>query len=224
MITRLKPALWVVVAGLAFAAFAAEDAKPNKWEGAIEAFERQDAENPPPKHANLFVGSSSILFWKLEESFPDYSIVKRGFGGSQMADSTYYADRIVIPHEPDVVVVYAGDNDIDAGKTPEEVFADYQGFVSKVHEALPETKIVYIAIKPSVKRWALWDKMQQANTLIREEADRHDYLAFVDIAPLMMGEDGTPRADLLLKDGLHLNDEGYTIWADAMRPLLKPGK
>jgi lysophospholipase L1-like esterase len=200
----------------------AEEASPHaRWEKAIQRFEEKDKESPPPKHANLFVGSSSIVMWNLDESFPEYEVINRGFGGSETADSTYFADRIVIPHEPDVVFLYAGDNDIAGGKSPAQVFEDFKAFVAKVHEALPDTKIVYIAIKPSTARWNLVGKMRETNALVEEETESNDLLAFIDIDPLMLGEDGTPREDFLLSDGLHLTKSGYAVWAEAVRPHLK---
>ena|SRR5262245_3274473 len=101
-------------------------ASPNRWEADIKKFEEADRQNPPAKSAVVFVGSSSIRMWKdLAEDFPDTKVINRGFGGSQLADSTYYADRIVIPYQPRMVVLYAGDNDLAAGKTPQQVFEDY---------------------------------------------------------------------------------------------------
>ncbi len=218
---RIVPAI-ALISVLSIPAFA-DDASPHvRWESAIAALEKKDAESPPPKHANLFVGSSSIVMWKLEESFPDHDVINRGFGGSQTSDSTYFADRIVIPHEPDVVFLYAGDNDIAAGKSPDQVFDDYKAFVAKVHTALPETKIVYIAIKPSIARWKLVDQMRRANALVQEETESNELLAFVDIDPLMLGEDGKPREDFLLGDGLHMTKAGYAVWAEVVKPYLKP--
>src|SRR4051794_5572805 len=79
----------------------AEDAPRSlRWEKDIQAFEAQDKVKPPPKDPILFVGSSSIRMWKVEESFPDLPVMNRGFGGSEISDSVYYANRIVIPYKP----------------------------------------------------------------------------------------------------------------------------
>jgi lysophospholipase L1-like esterase len=201
----------------------AEPTASDKWEKDIAAFEAQDAESPPRKNAVLFVGSSSIRMWNLKESFPDLETINRGVGGSEVADSVRYAGRIVIPHSPRVVVLYAGDNDIANGKSPERVFHDVKQFVELVHGALPETKIVYIGIKPSIQRWKLIDKIREANRLIRDYIDgqKSDKLAFIDVDKPMLGEDGKPRADLLLDDGLHLNKKGYEIWAKLVRRVIE---
>jgi lysophospholipase L1-like esterase len=191
----------------------------DKWEKDIAAFEAQDAKSPPPKNAILFVGSSSIRLWNLKESFPDRLTINRGFGGSELADSVRYAKRIVLPHQPRIVVLYAGDNDIAGGKSPKQVFKDFKEFVSVVHRALPKTKIIYIAIKPSIKRWALIEKIREANRLIREHiaAQKSDQLAFLDVEKPMLAADGKPRPDLLQEDGLHLSNQGYVLWSRLLR-------
>ncbi len=201
----------------------ADDAPANphaRWESAIEKFEQADAKNPPEKGGVLFVGSSSIRLWKLDESFPKLGAANRGFGGSEIADSTHFADRIVTKHEPRVVVLYAGDNDVAKGKSPERVHGDFNAFVKTVHAELPETRIVYVAIKPSIKRWSLVGKMRRANALIAKECEKDDRLAFVDVDRPMLGDDGKPRAELFLADGLHLNEKGYALWTKLVRPHL----
>ncbi len=180
-----------------------------RWEKTIEVFERQDGQKPPPKDAVLFVGSSSIRFWDLKKSFPDLEVINRGFGGSELADSAFYAPRIVVKYQPRMVVLYAGDNDIGAGKTPERVFADFKDFVRAVHTPLPRTKIVYLSIKPSISRWKLVDRMRKANSSIEEYCKQGDGLVYLDVATPMLGPDGKPRPELFRRDGLHLNEKGY---------------
>src|SRR6516164_10408221 len=104
---------------------AEEKADFSRWEKDIAAFERRDRDKPPPKNAVLFVGSSSIRLWDLPKSFAGVEVINRGFGGSHLADVVHFAPRIVLPYEPRLIVLYAGDNDIAAGKTPERVHADF---------------------------------------------------------------------------------------------------
>lgn len=191
-----------------------------RWEKSIRAFEEQDAENAPPKGEILFIGSSSIVMWKTGEDFPDLNIINRGFGGSRTSDSVQYADRIAIPYAPRLVVFYAGDNDIAGGKLPEEVFEDTKTFFAIIHEALPETRIAYIAIKPSIRRWNMVDKMRATNALVRAHTATDPRLHFVDIDTPMIGEDGQPRPELFVDDGLHLSREGYDLWNAIIRPYL----
>lgn len=197
--------------------------KPNfeKWEASIQKFEAQDKTAPQPRGANLFVGSSSIRMWKLDQSFPKFKTINRGFGGSEIADSIHFADRIILKHQPAVILLYAGDNDISHGKSAEVVTADYQKFVRVVRKKLPDARIAFIAIKPSIKRWNLAGKIREANKAIAAICAADKQMDYVDIFEPMLDKDGKPRPELFLKDGLHLNEQGYKIWADAIRPLLK---
>ena len=195
-----------------------------RWEKTIRAFEAQDRREPPPRGAMVFVGSSSIRLWKLKESFPDLVTINRGFGGSVIADSVHFADRIILPYQPRVIVLYAGDNDIALGYSPRQVVEDFRRFVRTVHARLPQTKIVFIAIKPSLSRWHLAAKMKEANQAIRQLTQEDDRLEFVDIWTPMLGPDGRPRKELFRSDGLHLNARGYELWARLLRPHLQPAR
>jgi lysophospholipase L1-like esterase len=213
--------LLAIAAGcLSAPAAIAAQAADNRWENEIQAFERQDAKHRPPENAVLFVGSSSIRLWKLEESFPDLDVINRGFGGSRLADSVQFAERIVIAYRPRLVVLYAGDNDLAAGKKPEQVLADFQQFAAKLKAALPETRIAYLAIKPSIKRRALIDRVRETNTAIEQFISADKRLTYVDVFQPMLTPDGQPRPELFLADGLHLNAEGYKLWASVLEPTL----
>lgn len=192
-----------------------------RWEKSIAAFEEQDRKQPPPENAFLFAGSSSIRLWKLSTDFPDLRTINRGFGGSEIADSNHFADRIIIKPQPHTIVLYAGDNDISRGKSAKQVARDFRQFVKTIRAKLPRTRILFLAIKPSIRRWNLAETMQAANQQIQEICNDDELLAYVDIWKPMLGDDGRPRAELFAKDGLHLNREGYKLWAGVLKPHLK---
>lgn len=196
--------------------------KPNfaKWEKEIKAFEKLDQDKMPPRDGVVFVGSSTIRLWKLDQSFPELHAINRGFGGSHLADSVHFAPRIVLKYQPRVVVLYAGDNDLAGRKTPEQVVADFKEFATLIHKELPKTKLVYLSIKPSVKRWNIWDKGQKANALIEASCKDDPRCVFLDISPAILGDDHKPRPELFRADGLHLNEKGYAQVAILLRPLL----
>jgi lysophospholipase L1-like esterase len=208
------------------AATQASVAEADRWEPAIRKFEEADRVTPPPQNAIVFIGASSIVRWNLRESFPELGpqAINRGFGGSLAADSTRYADRVVIPYKPRMVVFYAGDNDVEANHTPAQIAGDFTAFERKVHAALPDTEIVFISIKPSIRRFPWIEQIKGANALVREYCATHPHLTFVDIVPQMLGPDGKPRKELLVEDGLHMTPAGYKIWNDALRPVLRIGQ
>ena len=202
---------------------AQESAPYARWEPDIAAFEAKDKTNPPPEGGVVFVGSSSIVGWDLAKHFPGLARVNRGFGGSEMTDSAHFAERIVTPYKPRLVVVYAGDNDIAEGKDPAEVAAAYEEFAKKVRAALPETWIAYLSIKPSLARWGLVEETRAANALIRAACEADPNALYIDVGAPMLGADGTPRAELLQEDGLHLSEAGYELWSSVLQPYLSAG-
>src|SRR3954452_10515282 len=142
-----------------------------KWEKEVAAYEAADRQNPPPKGGVLFIGSSTIRLWKtLADDFPTHKVINRGFGGTEILDSTHFADRLILPHEPRQIFLRAGGNDIHAGRLPREVAADFADFVRVVHERLPKTEIVYIGVSPAPSRWGENDKYRALNKMIRELA------------------------------------------------------
>jgi lysophospholipase L1-like esterase len=195
---------------------------PARWEKEIAALEAHDRTNPPPRNCIVFVGSSSIRLWKtLAEDFPGFPVVNHGFGGSQLADSVHYADRIIVPAAPRQVVIYAGGNDINAGKAPEIVYGDFVALVTKIRAALPDTQIAYIASAPNPQRWSQVEKVKRLNSLAEAYCHFHD-LTFINVFPLMLGPDGLPKPDIFVADRLHMNPKGYAIWREAVGPCLLP--
>ena len=199
----------------------ADQPGPAQWDSTMEAFARQDRAQPPPRHGVLFIGSSSVRAWStLAEDFPGVPVINRGFGGSTIADSTYYADRIVAPYQPRLIVMYAGDNDVAEGHSAQQVADDFKAFVARVRRDLPAVPVVYLSIKPSVARWSKWPTMRAANNLIRDWAATQRAVNFVDISAVMLDTQGRPRPELFREDGLHMKPAGYALWTAALRPVL----
>jgi uncharacterized sulfatase len=192
-----------------------------RWEREIQAIEQRDRERLLPQNGIVFTGSSSIRRWDLAKSFPDLPVINHGFGGSQIADCDHFAQRLVLRQKPRVVVFYAGDNDIASGKSAEQVEMDFRAFAGAVHKALPKTKVVFIAVKPTPARWALFDVQTRANGLVALYCHSNEWLDYVDAVRPMLGDDGKPRPELFVKDGLHLNDAGYKLWTEVLTPHLK---
>ena len=214
-------ARWITGCAMLVATALWAQAPPQDWEREIRAFELDDRRDPPPEGAVVFVGSSSIRMWgSLADDFPAVATVNRGFGGSRIADATFHADRIILPHAPRQVVLYAGDNDLMQGRTPSDVAEDFSAFVERLRVDLPGVRVSFISIKPSPSRAHLLPLVRDANARIRRYAQGTPGIYYVDVFTPMLGADGAPRADLFLDDQLHLNRAGYQLWRSVVDPYL----
>lgn len=193
-----------------------------RWQSELGAFARADKQNPPAEGGVLFIGSSTIRFWtRLAQDFPQLPVViNRGFGGSTMADCSYFARELVVRHKPRHVLVYAGDNDLAEGHTPLQILESFARFANAVRAELPDSRISYISIKPSPSREKLLPQMRETNDIIGAYLNRLPNSDYIDIYTPMLGVDGRPRVELFRGDMLHLNDEGYRLWRSVIAGYL----
>ena len=198
----------------------AQTAQPAFW-NEIAEFKHRDSIQRPPLNAILFVGSSSFRKWTgVQNAFPGYPIVNRGFGGSTLDDVIRYASDIIYPYHPREVVIYCGDNDLAAGKPAKKVYKRFVKLYDMIRKRLGTIDIVYVSIKPSPSRENLMPEMEEANDLIRNFIAQRSHASFVDVYHLMLNAQGHPIDSLFVADKLHMNDKGYKIWQQALLPYL----
>jgi lysophospholipase L1-like esterase len=194
---------------------------PTRFEAEIRAFEAADRANPPPLGGIVFVGSSSIKNWTgVAADFPGLPVLNRGFGGSTLADVVYYMDRVVLSYRPRLVVLYAGDNDLALGRTPERLLGDYRAFVARLRAALPRTRLAFISIKPSPSRRAYIGRARETNQRIRTEIAGDSLETYVDVFTPTLGANGQPRPELFGPDSLHMTRAGYLLWRRSLAPVV----
>ncbi len=192
------------------------------WSADLARFAAEDAAHRPPQRPVVFTGSSSIRLWEaLAEDFPGVPAMNRGFGGSQLRDVAHYVDALAIQYRPRTIVIYGGDNDINAGRTAQQVLSDFRALVARIRVDLPDAPIVYLSIKPSPSRESQLATQQEANAAIRAEAASQPHVEFVDVATPMLDAEGKPRPELFVEDRLHLNRDGYALWRRIVAPHLK---
>lgn len=193
------------------------------FEAEIRAFEQADIASPPPQNAIVFTGSSSIRLWEnLSTYFPGKQILQRGFGGSELSDVIRYADRIIVPYHPKQVVLYAGENDIATGKqTGKQTFDRFVALFEHVRQKLPKATFTFISIKPSPSRRQYFPENDIANQLIKQYLSQQKNTQFVDIRPVMLGQNSQPVPALFKPDSLHMLPAGYERWTTVLAPYLK---
>jgi lysophospholipase L1-like esterase len=212
IIAALRAAIWagafLPVIGLA------SDSQPGRWQAEFAAFAKVDAELPPQRGGVVFVGSSSIRLWDgLESEFDRFPVVlKRGFGGSTMTECAEHVQRLVLAYEPRMVVIYAGENDLASGMTPDDVLRSARAFTEAVRRAQPSAHIAIVSIKPSPLRVSLLPAIRETNERIRTYLSSVPNAQFIDVYTPMLDAKGVPRGELFRDDQLHLNATGYALW------------
>jgi lysophospholipase L1-like esterase len=189
----------------------------------IAAFKKQDSIAAPATGQILFTGSSSFTLWKdVQDYFPGYPILNRGFGGSSLTDLLRYQKEIIFPYRPRQIVLYCGENDIAGSDTVsgETVFARFQQLFRDIRKELPEVQITYISMKPSPSRWHMRKRMMRGNDLIEAFLRKEKKTAFINVWVSMLGPDRQPMSYLFLEDMLHMNKDGYAIWQKLIQPVL----
>lgn len=194
--------------------------KANTYWKDMVRFAEEDKKAPLLSGGVLFTGSSTARMWDVKKCFPDLPVLNRGFGGSTFSDVVLFADEIMGSHKPDVIVLYSGDNDIARGNSAEQTAADCMAALNRLRAASPQSRIVVLGIKPCASRWEQYPIMQQANALIAEQVKSKENVVFLDLAHLLLGTDGQPLPECYRDDKLHLSDEGYRRWSEALRPYL----
>lgn len=189
----------------------------------IVAFKKADASQPPPAHPILFVGSSSFTKWKdVNDYFPGYPIVNRGFGGSTLPDLIRYFYDVILPYQPKQVVIYCGENDIASSETmtAAEVVTRFKTLYGMIRQNLPVTVIDFVAMKASPSREKFFPQLREANQQISNFLKKEKNAGFINIYPAMLDAKGKPREELFLEDRLHMKPAGYAIWQKIILPYL----
>ena len=195
----------------------------NRFEKNVAAYEAADKASPPPQGAVLLVGDSQFYRWKtLAEDLPGYTIVNRGIDSFTMTDVVFFADRLVLPYKPRLIVVHAGGNDVNTGRTAVQVLGDFQAFVRKVRETPPSVPIAFSSVTPGPGRWSQAAVRRETNSAIKAYVASDPRLIYIDLWSAMLGPDGGPREDLWVEDRIHPNHAGYELRARIMRPILGP--
>ena len=198
-------------------------AKAQPFANEIAAFKKQDSLSFPGTGKILFVGSSSFAFWKdVQQYFPEYSIINRGFGGSSLTDLIRYAPEVIFPYKPKQIVIYCGENDFagDTSLYPSQVAQRFFDLFNLIRSRYKKVPIAYISMKPSPSRRHLMARFNVANVMIKNFLKKKKKTDYIDVYKAMLNENGQPKEEIFLADQLHMNAEGYKIWKKIIEPYL----
>ena len=225
LIALVAAAAWYLApAWREISALCSED--PDVWADAIAAFEAEDARQPPADGAILFVGSSTIRYWEwLADDMAPLPVFRRGFGGAKVNDVLVYVDRIITNYRPAAVIVYVGGNDVTSvlcneAKPAEKIVALTRQLLEKIHAGLPGVPVYYVAINPIFRKDEDLARANAVNTAVEQVAEADARVVYIDANDAITGSNDRVPADLLKRDGVHLNRAGYARWASGIRERL----
>jgi lysophospholipase L1-like esterase len=215
-----------VLLSLAASAQAQSPALQERFERKVQEYVAADRAQPLPRGAILFAGDSQFYRWStIHEDLPGYTVVNRGIDSFQTEHLIRYADQLITPYRPRLVVLHVGGNDVHNGKTPAQVVADFKTLVTALRVKLPGVRILWSSITPGPGRWDEAPQRREANRVMRDYIATQPDLGFIDLWDAMLTPEGKPREDIWVADRVHPNHAGYLIRARITRPFLgKPDR
>lgn len=211
---------WIVLSEVLFG----QSPEILKWEEEIRMLEYLDKQEQAMNNSILFTGSSSIRLWNgIQEDMEPWPVVRRGYGGARLSDFVHYARRILFVHDPEAIVIFIA-NDISGDSsdlTPARVGEYVQQVLDTIRIKFAETPVFWIAVTPTIARWQVWSEIRQANSQIRQVCDRNKGVYFIDTEQAFLNRTGLPKEEYFQRDGLHLNDSGYFVWAGLIKDRLE---
>lgn len=193
------------------------------FDNEIRDFKRQDSISMPKPGGMLFIGSSSIRKWTdLQQRFPGKPIISRGVGGSELTQWVkYYLPYVVFPYKPAKIFIYAGENDIAAGRSAPMVAEDFIKLYELIRQQLPNTAIYFMSIKHSPVRAIYYGEVGRANQAIANYLKGKSLAWYIDLNTALLTPQAIPDSSLFNSDYLHLNSKGYDRWKKVLQDYVK---
>lgn len=173
----------------------------------------------------LFFGSSSIRRWtSLQEDMAPLRVVNRGYGGATLRDLHYNYATVMDTYRPKAFVLYC-DNDIKSSKGANnlhvgELFDHYRLLLDRLAKDYPGVPVYGLSMKFSERRATVRAQQQTFNALMTDYSLHRPGFYFVDVNTPLLNDDGSVNESLFDKDRLHVNEKGYALWVEVLKPLL----
>ncbi len=156
------------------------------------------------------------------EKFGIPNVVNRGISGDVTDGILKRLDEITF-FKPKAVLILIGINDLFNIYYHQQIpSAEYVGenilkITEVIHKKSPETKIFAQTVLPTSEDY-LKDNIIIVNKMIKAFQPEKDY-EVIDLYEAFVNNEGLLKKDLTY-DGLHLNDAGYALWVEMVKPVL----
>ncbi len=191
------------------------------WKQHVKAFNKMKF---PPHTATLFIGDSMTEGFDLKRHLGVDSTVNMGISG----DFTSGILKRLNPVEklqPVEIFIMIGINDILKSVPQDRIKTQYEQIITQLQKLCPLSKIYVQSNLPTTNIGGNEIANDYVVSLVRdlnaflELMCTEKNVTFINLYPLyeLNGRELNP---LYTYDGLHLNDEGYVVWANQVRSLL----
>ena len=149
-------------------------------------------------------------------------VLNRAIPGNGTQDMLDGIGRLVLPHQPRIVVYYCGSNDISAGEDPGEIVERTKRFIQILHEKSPNTFFYYTSIQKAPEKRARWDVVEAVNREMQRYSREAVNVGYIDLNPVLFDGRNNLREDLFLPDGLHFRRDStaYLEFSQIVKPIL----
>lgn len=177
----------------------------------------------------VFIGDSITDGYRLSDFYADLplAVYNRGIGGDVTSGVYNRLKTSLYDLAPSKIVLLIGINDINSGRTNDEIIANYTSILEEIKKNLPAADVTCLSVLPMHDKVAAWGiDLEKATAQIKDLNDKIKTLAegkgyrYIDLFSLV--SDGNDRlVEGYTYDGLHLNADGYAIWTAAVKPYLE---
>ena len=213
-----------VLWGIAAKEYASE---PSYYDQKCASFAKQNSNLS--KGQIVFIGDSLTDFYHLDDYFTTLPLAtyNRGIAGDTSGGVLDRLQISLFDIAPSKIVLMIGINDINGGKSLEDILTNYRAILTSIKENLPAAEVICESVLPMNATVANYkidldagtEKIKALNVGIQALAQEKG-CPFVNLYPLL--SDGNDHlVEGYSTDGLHLSAAGYAVVADAVLPFLQ---
>ena len=150
------------------------------------------------------------------------NVINRGISGDEVM-GVYDRLHQILPGKPAKIFLLIGVNDVSHDLSTDSIVYRIDQTLARIQKESPETKVYLQSLLPINESFNRYKRLTNKTYQIPEINARLETLAkekkitFINLYPLFTEKGTNVLKKELTYDGLHLNDEGYKVWVDAIK-------